>query len=123
MTAALPPKQWDIWFAVLRQGRPGEQTGDHNVLVVSSPLMQSDSRVVIVAPITSTGRNNPWVVQVEPQDSGLELVSWIECDQLQALSPSPERFKTFRRRLAAPKRSEVALALQNALRGALPDLS
>jgi mRNA-degrading endonuclease toxin of MazEF toxin-antitoxin module len=123
MTAALPPKQWDIWFAVLRQGRPGEQTGDHNVLVVSSPLMQSDSRVVIVAPITSSGRTNPWVVQVEPQDSGLEVVSWIECDQLQALSPSPERFKTFRKRLAAPRRPEVALALQNALRGALPDRS
>jgi mRNA-degrading endonuclease toxin of MazEF toxin-antitoxin module len=123
MTAALPPKQWDIWFAALRQGRPGEQTGDHNVLVVSSPLMQSDSRVVIVAPITSSARNSPWVVQVDPQDSGLEIVSWIECDQLQALSPSPERFKTFRKRLAAPKRPEVALALQNALRGALPDRS
>ncbi len=123
MSGSLPPKQWDIWFASLRPGRPGEQTGDHNVLVVSSPLMQSGSRVVIVAPITSSARSHPWVVQIEPQDSGLELLSWIECDQLQALSPSPERFKEFRRRLAAAKRPEIALALQNALRGALPDRS
>jgi mRNA-degrading endonuclease toxin of MazEF toxin-antitoxin module len=121
MGAALPPRQWDIWFAALREGRPGEQTGDHNVLVVSSPLMQSGSRVVIVAPITSSARSTPWVVEIDPQDSGLKLKSWIECDQLQALSPSPERFKEFRRRLAEPKRAEVALALQNALRGALPD--
>ncbi len=121
MSGSLPPQQWEIWFASLRAGRPGEQTGDHNVLVVSGTLMQSDSRVVIVAPITSSGRDNAWVVRIEPQDSGLEIVSWIECDQLQALSPSPERFKTFRKRLAAPKRAEVALALQNALRGALPD--
>jgi len=121
MSGGLPPRQWDIWFSSLRPGRPGEQTGDHNVLVVSSPLMQSNSRVVIVAPITSSARSSPWVVQIEPQDSGLKLRSWIECDQLQALSPSPERFKEFRQRLAEAKRPEVALALQNALRGALPD--
>lgn len=121
MTTGLPPKQWDIWFASLRPGIRGEQTGDHNVLVNSSQLMHSNSRVVLVAPITSTGRDAPWVVRVEPQDSGLKVLSWIECDQLQALSPSPERFKEFRQRLAAHMRAEVALALQNALRGALPD--
>lgn len=119
MSGGFPPKQWEIWFASLREGIPGEQTGDHNVLVVSSPLMQS--RVVLVAPITSTAREAPCVVKVEPQDSGLKLVSYIECDQLQALSPSPKRFKEFRRKLSAPVRPAVALALQSALRGALPD--
>lgn len=121
MSTDFPPKQWDIWFATLREGMKGEQTGPHNVLVVSSPLMQSASGVVVVAPITSTPRDAPWVVKVEPQDSGLLHVSYIECDQLQALSPSQARFQTFRKKLSGPKRAEVALALQNALRGALPE--
>lgn len=121
MGTDFPPKQWDIWYAALRDGMKGEQTGNHNVLVVSSPLMQSGSRVIVVAPITSTPRDSPWVVQVEPQDSGLERVSYIECDQLQALSPSQARFQTFRRRLSTMKRAEVALALQNVFHGALPD--
>ncbi len=117
--AQLPPRQWDIWFATLRDGIAGEQLGDHNVLVVSSDLIRADSRVVLVAPITSTGRNCPWVVPIEPADSGLERLSWIECDQLQALAPSPSRFKTYRRKLAATKRPDVQLALANSLRGAL----
>jgi mRNA-degrading endonuclease toxin of MazEF toxin-antitoxin module len=122
MSAGLPPKQWDIWYASLRPGLRGEQTGEHNVLVISSQLMRSNSSVVPVAPITSTGRDAPWVVRVEPHDSGLRITSWIECDQLQALSPSPERFKEFRRRLADHVRAEVTLALHSALRHALPDL-
>jgi len=32
-----PPKQWDVWFATLRDGMKGEQTYSHNVLVLSSP--------------------------------------------------------------------------------------
>src|SRR3977135_1694484 len=103
MSTDLPPKQWDVWFATLRDGWKGEQTGPHNVLVVSSPLMHSASRGVVVAPITSTAREAPWVVRIEPQDGGIELVSYIECDQLQALSPSPNRFQKFRQKLSATR--------------------
>jgi len=119
MSARLPPKQWDIWFASLRHGIRGEQTLDHHVLVVSSARIQRASSVVVVAPITSTGRDAPWVVPIEPPDSGLDMLSWVECDQLQALAPTPERFRTFRRRLAAHQRPLVALALQNVFDGAL----
>ena len=119
MSARFPPKQWDIWFASLRPGIRGEQMLDHNVLVVSSTLIQRASSVVVVAPITSTGRDAPWAVPIEPQDSGLDMLFWIECDQLQALAPTPERFRTFRRRLAARLRPLVALALQNVFDGAL----
>jgi mRNA-degrading endonuclease toxin of MazEF toxin-antitoxin module len=113
------PKQWDIWFATLRDGVRGEQMYDHNVLVVSSLGIRHASRTVIVAPITSTDRDVPWLVEVDPPDSGLEVRSWIECDQLQALAPSPIRFKTFRRRLADSRRPFVVAALRYVLDGAL----
>jgi mRNA-degrading endonuclease toxin of MazEF toxin-antitoxin module len=121
MSSDFPPKQWDIWFATLRDGIKGEQTFPHNVLVLSSPRVQRASRVVVVAPITSTARDVPWVVRIEPQDGGIELVSYIECDQLQALSPSPDRFQTFRQRLSPEKRPEVTLALRIVFHGVLPD--
>lgn len=54
MSARLPPKQWDIWFASLRHGMRGEQMLDHHVLAVSSARIQRASSVVVVAPITST---------------------------------------------------------------------
>jgi mRNA-degrading endonuclease toxin of MazEF toxin-antitoxin module len=121
MSSDFPPKQWDIWFATLREGTKGEQTGPHNVLVLSSPRVQRASGVVVVAPITSTPREAPWIVKIEPQDGGIELVSYIECHQLQALSPAPARFRTFRKRLSPEKRSEVTLALQSVFHGALPE--
>lgn len=113
------PQQWDVWYATLREGIRGEQTYKHNVLVVSSLEIRHNSRTVIVAPITTTHRNVPWLVQLEPEDAGIELRSWIECDQLQALSPSPERFEIFRGRLAESRRPFVALALTHVFEGAL----
>lgn len=121
MSSNFPPKQWDIWFATLREGIKREQTYPHNVLVLSSPRIQRASGVVVVAPITSAARDAPWVVKIEPQDGGIDLVSYIECDQLQALSPSPDRFQAFRRRLSREKRPEVTLALRSVFHGALPE--
>jgi mRNA-degrading endonuclease toxin of MazEF toxin-antitoxin module len=113
------PKQWDIWYAELRAGIRGEPTYKHNVLVVSSLGIRHSSRTVIVAPITTTHRDVPWLVQVEPEDAGIDRRSWIECDQLQALTPSPERFETFRGRLAASRRPFVVVALRYVFDGAL----
>jgi mRNA-degrading endonuclease toxin of MazEF toxin-antitoxin module len=106
----------------LRAGIRGEQTSKHNALVVSSPGIQRSSRTVIIAPITSTHRDVPWLVQVDPEDAGIDRRSWIECDQLQALAPSPERFETYRGRLAESRRPLVAVALQHVFDGALSDV-
>lgn len=114
------PQQWDVWWADLRPGKKGEQTGLHNVLVVSADLLTSQSGVVLVAPITTTGSDRPWVVEIEPADAKIDRRSWIECNQLQAVSPS--RLIEFRRRLTESKRPHVAAALLSALRGAVQPL-
>jgi mRNA-degrading endonuclease toxin of MazEF toxin-antitoxin module len=114
------PRQWDIWFAVLRDGIKGEQKGPHHVLVLSSELTCSSTGVALVAPITTTGSIAPWVVRVEPHQTGLRLTSYIECHQAITLSTSGARFQTFRKRLVDEKRPEVALALGQVLRGTFP---
>jgi mRNA-degrading endonuclease toxin of MazEF toxin-antitoxin module len=117
------PKQWDVWFADLRPGLKREQTGKHNVLIVSDDLLTTQSGVVLVAPITSSGQENPWVIEIEPADAGIDLRSWIECHQLQTISAS--RLIEFRRALSFSKRPYVLTALRSVLRGAIesPGLS
>lgn len=109
--------QWDVWWAELRAGQKGEQTGPHNVLVLSDDLLNSQSGVVLVAPITTSGADRPWIVEIDPSDAGIDRRSWIECNQLQSLSPS--RLKVFRRRLADVKRPHVFAALRSSFRGAI----
>lgn len=120
MASSPAPKQWDVWYADLRPGIKGEQTGAHNVLVISSDAVQGQRGVAIVAPITTTGSERPWVIHVSPTDCGIERDSWIECDQLQSLSVSPTRFKKHRGRLDFSKRGEVALAVAEVLRDVFP---
>ncbi len=74
---------------------------------------------MIVAPVTTTHRDEPWLVEIDPADDGIDRRSWIECDQLQALTPSPDRFETFRGRLADARRPFVVAALRHVLEGAL----
>lgn len=107
------PKRWEIWFCHLRSGIAGEPCGDHHVLVLSNPGARG---ILLAAPITTTGRDDdPCVVRIDPADSGLSLVSWIECDQIQALASSPQRFVTFRKRVAESFRVQVADAISSAL--------
>lgn len=117
---ARQPRQWDIWSAELRPGLKGEATLPHPVLVLSSDHSHSQTGVALVAPLTTTGSLMPWVVRVEPHQSGLEFTSYVECHQLMSLSTSRQRFKAFRKRLAQEKRSEVALAVGQVLRDVFP---
>ncbi len=113
-----PPRQWDVWWASLRDGVQGEQTGDHHVLVVSSNLVHSQMGVTVVAPLTTRGSEHPSVVPIDAADAGLQQLSFIECHQLQALAP--KRFIEFRKRIPEGKRAEVALAVAHVLRGLFP---
>ena len=115
------PRQWDVWWAELRTGRKREQTGDHHVLILSDDLVINQTGMVIVAPITTSGSNRPWVVAIDPSDAGIRARSWIECHQLQALALS--RLIEFRRRLVETRRPYVALALRSVLRLAVGDLA
>jgi mRNA-degrading endonuclease toxin of MazEF toxin-antitoxin module len=106
-----------VWYAELRPGAKREQTGPHNVVIVSGDLLTTQTGLVVVAPITTTASEKPWTVKIEAANAKIDRESWIECDQLQTLAIS--RLIKYRGRLAETKRPYLALAIGQALRGIL----
>ncbi len=77
----------DIWLADLNPVRGHEQAGHRPVLVVSvDPFNQSRADLVVIIPITSTLRNIPFHVVVQPPEGGLTNASAILCEAVRSIS-------------------------------------
>lgn len=112
MPKSIEVRQWDVWFVDLRPGIKGEQTGKHHVVVLSGRRVNAERGIAVVAPITTTRRNWPWLVQIEAHHAGIRELSYIECDQLQAVATSAARFIEKRAPLAHHVRPIVAVAVE-----------
>lgn len=81
------PARGDIWLADLNPVRSHEQAGRRPVLVVSvDPFNQSRVDLVVVIPITSTLRNIPFHVVIQPPEGGLTHPSAILCEAVRSIS-------------------------------------
>jgi mRNA interferase MazF len=77
----------DIWLADLNPVRSHEQAGRRPVLVISvDPFNQSRADLVVVVPITSTLRNIPFHVVVQPPEGGLANRSALLCEAVRSIS-------------------------------------
>jgi mRNA interferase MazF len=77
----------DIWLADLNPVRSHEQAGHRPVLVISvDPFNQSRADLVVVVPITSTLRNIPFHVVVQPPEGGLANRSALLCEAVRSIS-------------------------------------
>jgi mRNA interferase MazF len=77
----------DIWLADLNPVRGHEQAGRRPVLVVSvDPFNQSRAALVVVVPLTSTQRNIPFHVVVQPPEGGLTNPSYLLCEAVRSIS-------------------------------------
>jgi mRNA interferase MazF len=64
-----------------------EQAGRRPAVVVSAdPLNDSRAGVVIVIPTTTTHRALPSHVEIEPDGSGLDEVSYAKCEDIKSIS-------------------------------------
>lgn len=64
-----------------------EQAGRRPALVISADgLNGSRAGVVIVVPCTTTHRNLPSHVELDPDDTGLDEVSYAKCEDLKSVS-------------------------------------
>jgi len=87
MPAGPAPARGDIWLADLNPVRSHEQAGRRPVLVVSvDPFNQSRADLVVVIPITSTLRNIPFHVVVQPPEGGLTQSSALLCEAVRSIS-------------------------------------
>jgi len=81
------PARGDIWLADLNPVRGHEQAGRRPVLVVSvDPFNQSRADLVVVIPITTTLRNIPFHVHVQPPEGGLTNASALLCEAVRSIS-------------------------------------
>ncbi len=101
----------EIYFADLGIAVGHEQSGRRPVVVVSAAeWLSSSPPVIAVVPLTSTRRNWPTHVEIEPDASGLAVTSFAKCEDMRAVSP-----KRFEVRLGAVD-SLVMLRVESILR-------
>jgi len=83
----MTPRRGEIWLVEF--GEPGEreQSGRHPAVVVSADaLNESPAGVVMVVPCTTTHRDLPSHIEIDPEDSGLDAVSYAKCEDLKSVS-------------------------------------
>ena len=81
------PARGEIWTANLSPTQGHEQSGSRPVLIFSDDIYnQGPSDLVVVIPITSTLRNIPIHVEIQPPEGGLRQPSRILCDQIRCIA-------------------------------------
>ncbi|MFV2000836.1 MAG: type II toxin-antitoxin system PemK/MazF family toxin [Acidimicrobiia bacterium] len=80
-------RRGEVWLVDFGGPVGREQAGRRPAVVVSSDrLNEGKSGVLMVVPLTSTRRGLPSHVEIEPGTSGLESVSYAECEDLKSIS-------------------------------------
>lgn len=86
MTRINYPQRAEVWYINLDPTIGHEQAKKRPCLIISNNLFNKKSKLCIVAPITSTCRNNPFHIPVEPPEGGLLNTSYILTDQIRTVS-------------------------------------
>lgn len=83
----MTPRRGEVWLVDFGEPVGREQSGRRAAVVVSAdPLNESRAGVVIVVPTTTTHRDLPSHVEVEPGSSGLDDVSYAKCEDVKSVS-------------------------------------
>lgn len=82
----------DVWLINLNPpGKGREIFGHRPALVISDDdFNECAADLVIVLPVTSTYRNIPSHIRIDPPEGGVKKTSFIKCDQVRSISK--ERF-------------------------------
>jgi mRNA interferase MazF len=87
--APVEASRGEVWRVDLNPTRGPEQAGVRPALVVSeNTFNHGPAELLIVLPITGTGRGIPFHVQVKPPEGGLNKVSYIKCEEPRCISKS-----------------------------------
>jgi len=80
----------EIWFVNLNPHGSGREIhGKRPALVVSDDYFnESAADLVMVLPITSTPRNIPSHIKIDPPEGAVKKISFIKCDQIRTISKS-----------------------------------
>lgn len=80
-------RRGEIWLVDFGEPVGREQAGRRPAVVVSADrLNESRAGVVIVVPCTTTHRGLPSHVEIDPETSGLDEVSYAKCEDVKSVS-------------------------------------
>lgn len=80
-------RRGEIWLVDFGDPVGREQAGRRPAVVVSADrLNASRAGVVVVVPTTTTRRDLPSHVEIEPGDSGLDDLSYAKCEDVKSIS-------------------------------------
>lgn len=83
----MSPRRGELWLVDFGDPVGREQSGRRPAVVVSADrLNQSRAGVVIVVPTTTTHRGLASHVEIEPERSGLDEVSYVKCEDVKSIS-------------------------------------
>lgn len=81
------PLRGEVWRASFDPTIGREQAGTRPALIVSDDLFnQSHAELVVVLPITPKGKGIRSHVEVEPPEGGLNVTSYIKCEDVRSIS-------------------------------------
>jgi mRNA interferase MazF len=81
------PRRGEVWLVDFGDPVEREQPGRRPAVVISAdPLNQSQAGIVIVVPTTTTSRGLPSHIEIDPDGSGLDEVSYAKCEDLKSVS-------------------------------------
>lgn len=81
------PHRGEIWLVDFGEPIGHEQADRRPAVVISAdPLNESRAGVVIVVPTTTAHRGLPSRVELDPESSGLNEVSYAKCEDVKSIS-------------------------------------
>jgi mRNA interferase MazF len=81
------PRRGEVWLVDFGEPVGREQSGRRPAVVVSADaLNEGPADVIMVVPCTTTHRGLPSHIEIEPGDSGLDVVSYAKCEDLKSIS-------------------------------------
>ena len=83
----MAPRRGEIWLVDFGEPVGREQSGRRPAVVVSADaLNESPAGVIFVVPCTTTHRDLPSHIEIDPADSGLDAANYAKCEDLKSVS-------------------------------------
>ena len=100
------PSRGEVWDLTLDPAIGHEQAGSRPALILSVDIFnEGPADLVVVVPVTRRERKVRWHVPIKPPEGGLVAESFIQCENVRAVSKS--RVKRLRGRVSGSTMQQV----------------